>query len=139
MHPHEAISQGYLLPEGIPGGVEIRVRRKGEDHRFVTIKHGQGLRRTEVELPLSAEDFEALWPLTEGRRIEKVRYRLPTGGVETIELDVYHGALAGLFTAEVEFESEEASRVYESPAYFGREVTDEPAYRNASLARHGLP
>ena len=137
-HPCEAISQGYLLPDGIPGGVEIRVRRK-ENHRFVTIKHGHGLRRTEVELPLPQRDFDALWPLTEDRRVEKIRYQLPTTRGGVIELDVYTGTLAGLYTAEIEFESEEAGHSFEPPAFFGREVTDDPAYRNGALARHGLP
>ncbi len=141
-HPREPINQGYLLTESMPGGAGIRVRRKA-DHFFLTIKHGHGLSRTEVELPLPPADFEALWPLTEGCRVEKTRYFLPhTDSVDqshTIELDVYAGALAGLLTAEVEFPTEEAAHAFQPPAFFGRELTDDPAYTNAALARHGLP
>jgi CYTH domain-containing protein len=45
--------------------------------------------------------FETLWPLTEGRRIEKTRYELPHGDV-TIELDEFGGDLEGLLLAEAE-------------------------------------
>ena len=30
--------------------------------------------RVEEEIPIEAERFDALWPLTEGRRVEKVRH-----------------------------------------------------------------
>ena len=139
-HPREPISQGYLLPEVSSGGVAVRVRRRA-DRFFLTIKHGHGLSRTEVELPLPPADFNVLWPLTEGRRVEKTRYLLPHAGHEryTIELDIYAGALAGLLTAEVEFPTEDDARAFQPPAFFGRELTDDPAYTNSALARHGLP
>ena len=64
------IRQGYLA---IDGGVEVRVRSAG-DTCTLTVKGGSGLRRTEVELPLGATRFDELWPLTEGRRVTKVRH-----------------------------------------------------------------
>jgi adenylate cyclase len=67
------------------------------------------------------------------------RYLLPAGGGLTIELDVYRGDLAGLVTAEIEFESLQASRAFEAPAWLAEEVTDDPRYKNQSLAVHGLP
>jgi CYTH domain-containing protein len=57
----------------------------------------------------------------------------------TIEVDVYAGELEGLVVAEVEFESEAASREFEAPDWIGREVTGESAFANDRLAEDGLP
>ncbi len=56
-----------------------------------------------------------------------------------MEVDVYHGELAGLVTAECEFASPEESRRFVPPDWFGREVTNDPAYKNQSLAVRGRP
>jgi adenylate cyclase len=63
----------------------------------------------EEEMEIDAERFTRLWPLTEGRRLEKTRYLIPGSGDLTIELDVYSGGLRGLMVAEVEFGSEDAA------------------------------
>ena len=81
---------------------EIRLRRKGERF-YQTVKQGKGVQRTEVEVELSRAQFDTLWPLTAGKRVEKVRYEIPEG-IWTIELDVYRRHLKGLVVAEVEFE-----------------------------------
>ena len=135
-YPSAAIDQGYLA--STPEGVEVRVRRKGAGC-FLTVKHGPGLRRIEVELPLSAGQFDELWPLTTGRRLRKVRYDLPGPGGLVFELDVYTEALTGLQTVDVEFPDEAAARAFEPPAFFGREIGGEPEYRNEHLSRRGLP
>ena len=127
--PHRPVAQGYLAT----GHVEVRLRRAG-DETFLTIKSGDGLVRAEEEMAIERERFERLWPLTEGRRIEKVRH-LITHGDRTIELDVFGGANEGLVIAEVEFPSEEAAYAVEGPDWFGEDVTGDPAYRNATLAR----
>jgi adenylate cyclase len=57
----------------------------------------------------------------------------------TIELDVYGGDLEGLVVAEVEFASEEDADAFDPPAWLGREVTDDPRYKNQRLARDGAP
>ena len=134
-HESQEIDQGYLALT--PEGVEVRVRRKGGEC-FLTVKHGAGLSRMEVELPLAASDFDALWPLTEGKRLRKTRHNILWRDRRVIELDVYTGKLAGLRVAEVEFDDEAAARVFEPPEFFGREITGDPAYRNEKLAREGL-
>src|SRR5947207_2970554 len=84
------------------------------------IQTGAGLRRGELEIDLSRDQFDALWPVTETRRLEKARFELRHEG-HVIELDIYRGKLAGLQVAEVEFESEEESAAFTPPAWFGRE------------------
>ena len=131
----EAVEQGYLVVAD--DGAEARVRRIG-DHTVLTAKRGGGLHRREVEVEISEEQFEALRPLTEGRRITKVRHYVPAGE-GTIEVDVYGGGLEGLVIAEIEFESEEAGAAFEPPQWMGQEVTGDRRYSNAALAAEGIP
>ena len=129
------ISQGYIAVD--EDDTEVRLRRK--DKRFYqTVKIGKGVQRTEVEVELSRAQFDTLWPLTAGRRVEKVRYEIAEG-VWTIELDVYCGRLKGLVVAEVEFETVAESSRFVPPPWFGRDVTDDDRYKNATLAYKGTP
>lgn len=134
--PPDDILQGYLTI-GADGG-ETRVRRCGGSFTLTT-KSGGGLVRRETEVALSSEQFEALWDATEGARVEKQRYRLHADDGHLIELDVYGGALAGLLVAEVEFDDPWEAESFIAPYWFGREVTDDPAYKNQRLATAGEP
>ena len=133
----EALRQGYVAEED---DVAVRVRIT-ERAATLTVKAGRGLTRTEVEVAISRDDAEALWPHTEGRRIDKTRHRVAHGdlGDRVADIDVYAGALAGLCTAEVEFGSEDDARAFSPPSWFGREVTGEAGWSNSALARYGLP
>jgi len=134
-YPHQNIRQGYL--EISENGTEVRVRQKGNQY-FKTKKSGRGEVREEEEIEISQEDFNELWPETEGKRIEKVRYSIPHGEL-TIELDIYQGQLGGLITAEVEFNSQEECDQFAPPEWFGQDVTSNLGYKNQSLAIKGLP
>jgi CYTH domain-containing protein len=92
----------------------------------------------EVELPLDPARFDELWPLTEGRRIEKVRHRVPVGD-DIVELDRYRGAHDGLVVAEVEFADVKGAAAFEPPPWFGAEVTDDPRFKNKELAVASAP
>ena len=129
------IRQGYLVIAA--DGTEARVRDK-KGTFFLTIKSGGGLSRTEIEIELSAQQFDHLWPHTAGRRVVKTRYTLPLDGC-IAEVDRFEGALDGLFVVEVEFPSEAASRAFAPPAWFGEEVTEDERYKNRCLAVHGKP
>jgi CYTH domain-containing protein len=128
------IAQGYLAADDAN---EVRLRRKG-DACLLTVKTGHGLSRVEREVALTGEQLDALWPATEGRRVVKTRFEAPVEG-HTAEIDRYRGALAGLVTVEVEFESVEAAAAFEPPGWFGREVTGDPRYANRRLAVDGRP
>jgi adenylate cyclase len=129
------LRQGYLA---IDDAVAVRVRDAATEGCTLTIKAGRGTVRTELEWSIDRHLFDEAWPLTEGRRIVKTRYRLPLDE-HTIELDVFDGALAGLIVAEVEFNSDADLEAFEPPGWFGTDVSDDPGYTNASLAIHGLP
>jgi adenylate cyclase len=135
-YPSSQIDQGYIAIT--EDRVEVRIRNYG-GHSFLTIKSGGGEVRLEEEFEIDERRFRALWPLTEGRRICKRRYRIPTEHGATIELDVYEGALSGLVTAEVEFDSEDAAAAFTPPPWLGPDITDAPGYKNQRLALDGLP
>ena len=128
----QEIEQGYLTIG--EGGSETRVRRR-EGHCTLTVKSGAGMVRGEFEIAITTEQFEALWPATEGRRIQKSRRAVPEEGGVTIEVDVYAGANAGLIVAEVEFDDPWGAEAFIPPYWFGLEVTDDESYKNHRLAR----
>jgi CYTH domain-containing protein len=130
------IEQGYLALDD-EGGTEVRLRRKG-DELLLTVKGGSGESRLEEEIELDGGRFEALWPLTERRRVVKTRH-LIAHGPHTIELDVYAGQLEGLLVAEVEFPDQPSAEEFEPPDWFGDEVTGDRRYLNQTLATEGAP
>jgi CYTH domain-containing protein len=129
-----ALRQGYLA---LDGDTEVRVRDDAGAWRL-TVKHGGGLRRVEEDIEIDARRGASLWELTEGRRVEKRRHRLALGAA-MLEVDVFEGDLQGLVVAEVEFDGEDAARAFSPPGWFGREVTDDGAYKNRALAVQGRP
>ena len=137
--PADQIEQGYLAVG--EDGSEVRVRRRA-GNCSLTVKAGHGLSRRESEVELRADQFDALWPATEGRRIFKTRRTLGSGGEDdgpVIEFDEYGGKLSGLCVAEVEFPNERAARAFTPTDWFGREVTEGDAYKNRRLAVEGKP
>ena len=60
------------------------------------------------------------------RVLSKTRYSIPPFGV-----DVFGGELAGLFIAEVEFDSEEELRSFATPTFAIAEVTHDPRFTGA--------
>jgi adenylate cyclase len=136
-HPASAIEQGYLAIHA--DGTEVRIRRRA-GAAVLTVKSGGALARVEEELALDEATFERLWPLTAGRRIEKVRHLIPAEppGL-VIELDVYGGDLDGLVVAEVEFASEADAAAFAPPAWLGRDVTGDARFKNQRLAVDGPP
>ncbi len=133
--PGGRMRKGYLPT----GAVAVRIREADGDDRTLTIKSGSGAVRTELEWPIDAAEFEAMWPLTGERRIEKVRPRIDVAGGRTAELDVFGGDLEGFDLVEVEFDDDASMAEFEPPDWFGLEVTDDERYGNASLALHGAP
>ncbi len=128
------ILQGYLAHDEQR---EVRIRQYGADF-FLTVKEGSGVKREETEIAITSEQFHALWPSTQGRRLEKVRSVIPHGPFK-VEIDRYVGDLEPLLIAEVEFDSIEECEAFVPPDYFHLDVTEDEAYKNISLAIHGIP
>ncbi|MDW7692731.1 CYTH domain-containing protein [Flammeovirgaceae bacterium SG7u.111] len=129
------IRQSYIAIE--PMGKEVRLRQSGEKY-FLTVKSSGALVRSEYEISLSQVQYESLLPSACSGVICKTRYWALGNGKE-ISVDIFHEQLAGLVIAEVEFSSIEDSVEFEPPSWFGREVTDDPSYKNKYLAQDGIP
>ncbi len=129
-YPHVAMAQGYLVIA--PDGVQVRLRKAGDKHSL-TYKRNDGASRIEREIALTCEQFEVLWPATDGKRLTKTRYAVPLGGL-TVEIDIYSGRQSGIVVAEVEFEDEDAARDFAVPHWLGEDVSHDPRYSNQLLA-----
>ncbi|MFJ5232567.1 adenylate cyclase [Kitasatospora sp. NPDC088391] len=149
------IERKFLVPEGaeVPAGREFEVRQgylvigpEGAEARVrdqagscsLTVKHGTGLVRGEWETPLTAGQFEALWPATEHARVAKTRRVVPLGRYEAV-VDTFHGRLAGLRTVEVEFTDPAEAAAFVPPPWFGPEATDRADLKNQRLATAAAP
>ncbi|MBK8247904.1 MAG: CHAD domain-containing protein [Gemmatimonadetes bacterium] len=127
------IDQGYLPGERLVERVRRTRSRAGERfHR--TVKSGVGLSRLEIEEECARELFDALWPLTAGRRVTKRRHRVLHDGL-TWEIDEFTDR--DLVLAEVELPS--ADHPVTVPDWLepvvARDVTGDPAFANSTLAR----
>ncbi len=129
------IEQGYL--GATAEGRVFRLRRKGKRYYF-TLKTGEGLKREEYEIELTAEQFSMLWPLTERCRVEKERFDLDHEG-SRIETDLFKGRHMGLVISEVEFPAVKDAERFSAPDWFGPEITGDPRFSNFSLATRGIP
>lgn len=123
------IRQGYV----VNGDPSLRVRLKG-DRGYLTVKAAKSWRaRREYEYEIPAADArDMLDNLCPPPILEKRRHKLTHGG-RIWEIDVFAGANAGFILAEVELESADAAVAI--PDWAGPEVTDDPRFFNAYLAR----
>lgn len=133
VYPCKQLSQAY-----ISFSPTIRIRQS-DDAYILTVKGKGHLAREEFELPLTKADYDKLFEKTEGTPVVKKRYLVPVEGGYTAEVDVYEGELEGLMTTEVEFPSLEAAEGFMAPDWFGRDVSEEKAYKNTSLSLYGMP
>lgn len=124
-----SIEQGYAALD--PAGMEVRLRKTTENY-WLTIKSGGDLQRSEYEVSLSAEQFETLWPSTEGRRLRKDRYLIKREG-HTIEIDQYHQPLTGLVVAEIEFPDEASAMAYTPEPWMAKDITHLSFLKNKHL------
>lgn len=127
--------QGYLSF----GPAVVRIRRYMDAPAkacVLTIKGGGTLARTEVETPLTADQYEALLPLLAAPSARKKTRLYPLPGGLTLECSlVDEGEPTAFYYAEVEFDSIEAAQAFMPPPWLGREVTEEPGHSMAAYCR----
>ncbi|MBU6475178.1 MAG: CYTH domain-containing protein [Alphaproteobacteria bacterium] len=121
--------QGYIPTKG---AATVRVRIAG-DKGFITVKGGtQGISRDEYEYEIPKQDAQKMLDTLCGEKVEKTRYRIPHGGL-VWEVDEFAGANRGLIVAEVELPDENSP--VDLPPWAGAEVSRDPRYANAALAK----
>jgi len=125
-----AYRQGYVATER---GNTVRVRIVG-DRGWLTVKGPTThLSRAEYEYEIPhAEALAMLDTLCQPPLIEKIRHTLELDGL-TWEIDEFLGANQGLILAEVELENE--TQAIALPDWIGAEVSQDPRYYNANLAK----
>lgn len=123
--------QGYLA---MTDECTVRVRLQ-EETGYLTIKgKQQGISRLEYEYEIPpGEAEELLTRLCMQPYIEKNRYDVMYAGMKW-EIDEFLKENEGLVVAEVELQSEDQQ--IELPPWLGGEVSGDPRYGNASLARN---
>jgi len=127
------IDQGWLPGDRLQE--RLRRTRAGERTSYTrTVKAGAGIERLEIEEETTAEVFRALWRLTRGRRVRKLRYVVEQDDCRW-EIDRFIGF--ELLLAEIELETRDQPVTIPPwlQAVLEREVTGEAAYTNRCLAR----
>ena len=132
--PSLEIDQGYIPGDRIRERVR-RARGATDTRYYRTIKMGSGIQRIEIEEEATEAFFDAVWPLTAGRRVRKRRHLVKDDGV-VWEIDEFLDR-PSLWLAELELvRADQAVEIPEWLAPFvEREVTDDPSYTNRALAR----
>lgn len=130
----QASKPGHIIQGYLARGRRsiVRVRIKGNRTATLTIKSREkGASRSEFEYRIPLKQARLLLELCGGDRIEKRRYVL-THGKRKWEVDVFGPPHEGLVIAEIELSA--ADEALTLPSWLGREVTDDPQYRNSALA-----
>ncbi len=131
----------HMLQSYISFSPTIRIRCENGQRYVLCVKaksKGSYLAREEFETELTAEQYEFLLTKKEGNTIEKTRYTVKKDGL-SYEIDIFSGALSPLAYLEIEFASVEEAMAFKTPDWTIKDVTDDFKYKNASLAKNGLP
>lgn len=112
-------------------GRKVRVRLY-EARATLTVKtQKNGRTRLEFEYEIPRTDAQYLLEAECGRSvIAKTRHSIPYAGFTWV-VDVYEAPMEGVVLAEVEMTSADQDPL--RPAWIGREVTDDPAFRKRRL------
>ena len=131
-----AITQTYLVKEG---EYRARVRKSVTDgvvtYTHTAKKHLTNMTRVEKETVIDEAAYLAFLAQRDPLRaaIEKTRYAFPYEG-HVIEVDIFP-FWTDQAVLEAELQSEEEALILPPELHLIREVTDDPAYTNAALAK----
>jgi adenylate cyclase len=128
-----------LLDVYIPADPDVHSRlrlRQESDSRKITkkvvINEGDASAQHEYTIPLEANEFDALSPVSD-KRVEKDRYRVSIEG-HRAEVDIFRGALRGLVLIDFEFGSEQEKSEFTPPECCLADVTQEDFIAGGNLA-----
>lgn len=141
-YPCKLIEQAYLNTSPV-----VRIR-KSDNSYYLTYKGSGLMAREEYNLPLDEASYQHLLTKADGNIISKKRYIIPLENPQFnndynpfvvpalfIELDVFAPPFAPLIMAEVEFPNIEMANAFVPPAWFDRDVTNNPDYHNSVMSR----
>jgi adenylate cyclase len=122
--------QGYLCARS---PITVRVRLIHQSATLTIKGPPKGTVRVECEYPIPLVDAHELLQLCKPFWIQKRRHHLEWAGRPWI-VDQYEGKNEGLIVAEAELSRENETLLL--PPWVGLEITGDPRYQNAHLARH---
>lgn len=123
------IEQNYLAT----GYEQVRVRKEVDGATIsytLTLKQGQGLSRTEKEIPIAGNTYQQLLNNCNGKPLNKARLIVRENG-KKFEIDQIWEK--DLIIAEVEFDNESQAQAFIPPKWFGVEVTKKSEYSSMNL------
>jgi CYTH domain-containing protein len=132
--PPIRIEQGWIPGQALRERLRRRTAPDGSVTCWRTVKLGPAEARVEVEEITPPEIFDAMWGLTRSARVRKDRYVVPHGA-HTWEIDVFLDRDLALAEVELGDVHEAITLPPWLAPYLERDVTGEPAYFNAVLAR----
>jgi len=132
------LTQGYLS-FGPKATVRVRTEEaenSSENIAYITIKGSGLVGRDEFEYNIPFDEAQQLLKLAQAALVTKRRIILPVEGLSELkwELDIFDGDNAGLVVVEIELPDENFE--FPRPVWLGQDVTEDPAYKNAALARN---
>lgn len=113
----------------ISDNVEERIQRKGNNYEYERKETISSLSSDKSKKGISTEEFDLLKAKAIAG-ITRDSYLLENG----ISLKVYSGIHTGLVRAEVEFDTELAAQSFQTPEWFGIEITESLLGRDKKLA-----
>lgn len=132
--PPMRIEQGWLPGQALKERLRRCIAPDDTVTCWRTVKLGPAEARVEVEEACTPELFAAMWELTKSARVRKDRYVVPHGA-HTWEIDVFLDRELVLAEVELGDVNESVTLPPWLAPYLERDVTGEPAYFNAVLAR----
>ncbi len=132
------LTQGYLS-FGPKATVRVRTEEAEDDSEniaYITIKGSGLVGRDEFEYNIPDNEAQQLLKLAQAALVTKRRFILPVEGLPELkwELDIFDGENEGLVVAEIELPHQDFD--FPHPVWLGKDVTEDPAYKNAALAQH---
>ncbi len=118
----------YYLPS--TEGNERRVQKKDDKYELEELQEQSSLVRNKIKTPISEADFNRLKAESKDCLIRD-SYLIQND--PEISIKIYHGRFVGLIRAEVEFKSEEDSKSFVPPKWFGKEITSTALGRDSKL------
>jgi len=140
------VAEGTLEQAYISTKPEVRVRKcdmKGESlSHWITIKSDGSMVRDEVNIRINKDQYKALLASCGKDPIIKEFHKYELPGNLFLECSLVDDGKRGSFMyAEIEFPDEDTANAFEPLDFFGKEVTNDPAYKmkNYWKATRNLP
>lgn len=120
----------YILSNS--DGKEVRIQKVNDTYTYEEKNEISDLERSRSKKEIAKEVFDSL-KTGSNYKIMRVRYNISSN--PDVAIQIYQGEFEGLIRAEVEFSSREEADSFKPFNWMGREMTDLPIARDATLVK----